>query len=67
MDCVDIDRRMIKGGMQAMEKTDKDARFEEAKFRMVMKLKKVSRKEAEKPISTTTPHVSMPWGRMMAT
>ena len=50
-----------------MEKTDKDARFEEAKLRMVMKLKKVSRKEAEKPISTTTPHVSMPWGRMMAT
>lgn len=35
-----------------MEKTVKDARFEEVKLRMVMKLRKVSREEAEKSIST---------------
>lgn len=34
-----------------MEKAVKDARFEEAKLRMVMKLKKVSCDEAEKFIS----------------
>lgn len=35
-----------------MKKSDKDARFEEAKLRMVMKLKNVSREEAAKSIST---------------
>ena len=35
-----------------MKKSSKDARFEEAKLRMVMKLKKVSREEAAKSIST---------------
>ena len=35
-----------------MEKTGKDVRFEEAKLRMVMKLRKVSREAAEKSIST---------------
>ena len=35
-----------------MKKSDKDVRFEEAKLRMVMKLRNVSREEAEKSIST---------------
>ena len=35
-----------------MKKSDKDARFEEAKLRMVMKLRNVSREEAAKSIST---------------
>ena len=34
-----------------MEKTVKDARFEEAKLRMVMKLRNVSHEDAEKSIS----------------
>lgn len=35
-----------------MKKSSKDARFEEAKLRMVMKLKSVSREEAAKSIAT---------------
>lgn len=34
-----------------MEKIVKDARFEEAKIRMIMKLRNVSREEAERSIS----------------
>ena len=35
-----------------MKRSGKDARFEEAKLRMVMKLRNVSREEAKKSIST---------------
>ena len=35
-----------------MKKSGKDVRFEEAKLRMVMKLRNVSRDEAETSIST---------------
>ena len=35
-----------------MKKSGKDARFEEAKLRMVMRLKNVSREETEKSISS---------------
>lgn len=35
-----------------MKKTVKDVRFEEAKIRMIMKLRNVSREEAERSIST---------------
>ena len=34
-----------------MKKSDKDARFEEAKLKMVMKLRNVSREDAAKSIS----------------
>ena len=34
-----------------MKKSDKDARFEEAKLKMVMKLRNISREEAAKSIS----------------
>ena len=46
-----------------MEKIVKDARFEEAKIRMIMKLRNVSREEAEKSISTRRTACSVAVGK----
>lgn len=46
-----------------MGKTVKDIRFEEAKHRMVMKLRNLSREEAEKSISTRRTACSVAVGK----